>query len=268
MHKFLRYPFFYYITLLCVLLALANLPLLGADGTELPSLEYLRQKHIEYSNYSNQKLNSYYFSGRIKTFSGEEAMDSVIKVFKKKPNKLKSIFEQSIGENLFKVVTVYDGKQGVRLEYFNDVINSREFLDGDSLKALEFESYIKGIFLRASEKVGILKVDGFETIKGIECVRLSVTDLGFHNVDAIWLRLDNFQEAKYRRLKKNSGEAVDIEDVFFSDYVVTDNEQLYAQSSEKYVNDILTYTFQVDHFKFNFGLFNFFFKIEEITPDN
>ena len=268
MYKFLRYPYFCYITLLCVLLALANPPLLGADGTELPSLEYLRQKHIEYSNFSNQNLNSFYLSGRIKIFSGEEIIDSVIKVFKKKPNKLKSIFEQSIGENLLKVVTVYDGKQGVRLEYFNDVFHSKELLEGDSLKALEFESYIKGIFLRASENKGVLEVDGFETINGVECVRLSVTGLGFYKIDTIWLRLDNFQEAKYRSLKKNSGEAFDVEEVFFGDYVATDSGRLYAQSNEKYVNDFLAYTFQADYIKFNFGLFNSFFKIEEITPDN
>ena len=45
-------------------------------------------------------------------------------------------------------------------------------------------------------------MDGFETINGVECVRLSVTGLGFYKIDTIWLRLDNFQEAKYRSLKK------------------------------------------------------------------
>ena len=268
MYTILRYPYFSYFISSRLILAMANLPLFGESESIVPSLEYLRRKHIEYSNYSNQNLNSFYLSGRIHNFSGEETIESVIKVFKKKPNKLKSIVEQSIGGNLLKVETVYDGKQGVRFEYFNDMFHSGEFLVGDSLAELAFESHIQGIFLRATEKLGTLKVDGFETIKGVECVRLSVINFSFHNINTIWLRLDNFQEAKYQCLKNNSDGAVDIEDIFFSDYVSTDNGLLYAQSSEKYVNGILEYNFQVNHFKSNIGLFNTFFKIEETTPDN
>ena len=83
MCSILRYPYFNYFISSFAILAMANLPLFGVSESSVPSLEYLRRKHIEYSNYSNQNLNSFYLSGRIQNFLGEETTESVIKVFKK-----------------------------------------------------------------------------------------------------------------------------------------------------------------------------------------
>ena len=61
MCSILRYPYFSYFISSFVILAMANLPLFGKNKPirlVIPSLEYLRRKHIEYSNYSNQNLNS------------------------------------------------------------------------------------------------------------------------------------------------------------------------------------------------------------------
>ena len=237
--------------------------LTGKDTSKWPSLDTLRRNHIEYGKDFNVQLNSFFVSGTIENYEGGvESVRSKIKVFKKRPHKLRSIYEQALEEVSLKIEFIYDGKRGVRKEFIDDRQNAELELSGDALRAIQTEAFVDSLFLRASEKMGVLKVEGIEMINGVECVRLSVNGFEYGPIQTIWLRLDNYQEAKHSLLKTSSDGKPILEEIYFSHYLKSEGGILYPSASERYINGVIAYRFKVDQFKPNLGLFNSFFKIE------
>ena len=62
---------------------------------ELPSLDELKRLHIEGSNgqYTLDKLNSIFASGRILYYSEDETIERGFRIYKKRPNKYRSFYE-------------------------------------------------------------------------------------------------------------------------------------------------------------------------------
>ena len=239
--------------------------MLGEEASDLPSMDTLRRKHIEFSKGSSGQLNSFYMSGAITTYDGAEARSSSIKIFKKRPNKLRSSYEQVTDDWVYKIEFIYDGNRGVRLESINGVQKRKELLADDALKAIQEEAYFDGVFLRASESMEAFKVEGIDTVKGVECVRLSYVGSEFDHMEKVWLRLDNFQEAKYRNVIEGDDGVPIIEEIFFNNHIRSEESVFYPATIEKFVDGALVYQFNSGEFKSNLGLFDSFFKIEEIA---
>jgi len=245
--------------LLCCLFSLSAS---ATYGDSLPSLKSLREGHIKFNNtqYVHNKLNSFLAKGRVLRQENDKTEEQVFRIYKKRPDKYRSFHAVVIKNIVITTENIYDGKSAISIVSRNGQEISRNPILGDELSQLKLESLMDGPFIIVLNE-GTLKVEALERVEGVDCVRLLVDGNSEHPYRNIWLRLDNFQEAKITQIQKEPNGQEQLVDIYFSEFDATQGT-IFARRSDKKINGELVYTTIVDLFETNYGIYNSFFKVD------
>lgn len=245
--------------------AIMVLSVASADS-EIPSLEELKRLHIEGTNgqYSLDKLNSIYASGRILHYGDDETTERKFRVYKKKPNKYRSHYETRSAKNILESEIIFDGENAVRIFSQGGVEVYRENLEGDELDSIQLESRIEGPFLSVMEENNqYLNIVGYDYIEGEKCILLSIDERSKYPYRNIWISTDNYQEIKHDRFPSGNDEG-NSEEVFYRNFKYS-NGILFASRMDKFVNGRRNFTMFIDNFNVNYGLYDSLFEQDGST---
>lgn len=247
-----------------VILILAFLsPIIAAENNELPSIDELKRLHMEGSEgqYTLDKLNSVYASGRILYYTEDETIERGFRIFKKKPNKYRSFYETKLAQKIVQLEVIYDGENAIQIFSHGGREVYREKLQGDALDSIKFESRLEGPFLLVlEENKEYITLAGYEYIEGEKCVLLTVDERSQYPYRKIWLSTKNFQEVKFERFAADDGNEA-LEEVYFRNFK---NMQgiLFASRMDKFVEGKRSFTTFIDDFNVNYGLYDSLFDLD------
>ena len=123
--------------------------LLAEEYAELPSLDELKRLHMEGDNgqYTLDKLNSIFASGRIVHYKEDETVERVFRIYKKRPSKYRSFYETKTAKKIVQLEVIYDGENAIQIFSHGGREVYRENLQGEALDSVKFESRLEGPFL-------------------------------------------------------------------------------------------------------------------------
>jgi hypothetical protein len=229
---------------------------------DLPTLKSLKEEHVKSNNtqYVHNKINSFLAKGRLLRIGADATEEQLFRIYKKKPNKYRSFHQVTVRNIITTTENIYDGEAAISIISKNGQEVSRQKVLGDELLDIKREAVMDGPFLIVHEE-GCLTVDAFELVEGVECVRLLVDKRSQHPYEKIWLRLDNFQEAKTSQLEISADGEDQLIEFYYSEFQKTKGT-IFSQRVDKKINGELVYTTIIDLFETNYGIYNSFFKAE------
>lgn len=229
---------------------------------DLPTLKSLKEEHIENNNtqYVHNKLNSFLAKGRLLKSGANANEEQLFRIYKKKPDKYRSFHQVTVRNIITTTENIYDGEAAISIVSQNGQEVSRSEIVGEELEKMKREAGMDGPFLLVCEE-GYLTVDAFEMVEGVECVRLIADERSSYPFEKIWLRLDNFQEAKTSQLELGDDGEEQLVEIFYSEFDKTKGT-IFARRMDKKINGQLIYTTIIDLFETNYGIYNSFFKAE------
>ena len=249
---------------LVAIIVLAFTTQLFADvNVEIPTLDELKRLHIEGENgqYTLDKLNSIFASGRILYYTDEETIERGFRIYKKRPNKYRSFYETKLAKKIVQLEVIYDGESAIQIFSHGGREVYRENLQGEALESIKFESRLEGPFLLVMEEnKQYITIAGYEYIEGEKCILLEIDERSQYPYRNVWISAENFQEIKFDRITVKEGEE-QIEEVFYRNFK---NMQgiLFASRMDKYINGKRNFTTFVDDFNVNYGLYDSLFNLD------
>ena len=217
--------------------------LFADNDFELPSLNELKRLHLEGDSgqYTLDKLNSIYASGRILYYKDDETLERAFRIYKKRPNKFRSFYETKTAKKIVQLEVIYNGEEAIQIFSHGGREVYRENLQGEALDSIKFESKLEGPFLLVMEEnKQYITISGYEFIEGEKCILLKIDERSQYPYRSIWLSAENFQEIKFDRITLAEGEE-QLEEVFYRNFK---NMQgiLLASRIDKFINGCLLYT--------------------------
>ena len=257
MISFIKLP-----TIAIIIFALAA-QLIAEENIEIPTLDELKRLHIEGNNgqYTLDKLNSVYASGRILHYADDETIERGFRIYKKRPNKFRSFYETKLAKKIVQLEVIYDGESAIQIFSHGGREVYRENLKGEALESIKFESRLEGPFLLLMEEnKQYITIAGYEYIEGEKCILLEIDERSPYPYRNIWISAKNFQEIKFDRITLVEGEE-QLEEVFYRNFK---NMQgiLFASRTDKFINGKRNFTTFVDDFNVNYGLYDSLFEFD------
>lgn len=237
--------------------------LFADELNEIPTLDELKRLHIEGNNgqYTLDKLNSVYASGRILYYKDEDTIERGFRIYKKRPNKYRSFYETKLAKKIVQLEVIYNGEEAIQIFSHGGREVYREKLQGEALEAIKFESKLEGPFLLVMEEnKQYITIVGYEFIEGEKCILLSIDESSQYPYRNIWLSVENFQEIKFDRVDIEEGKE-QLEEVYYRNFK---NMQgiLFASRMDKFVDGKRSFTTFVDDFNVNYGLYDSLFDLD------
>lgn len=254
MISFIKLP-----TIAFIIFAFAS-QLFAEENVEFPTLDELKRLHTEGKNgqYTLDKLNSVYASGRILYYTDDETIERGFRIYKKRPNKYRSFYETKLAKKIVQLEVIYDGESAIQIFSHGGREVYRENLQGEALESIKFESKLEGPFLLVMEEnKQYITIAGYEYIEGEKCFLLKIDERSQYPYRNIWLSAENFQEIKVDRISVQESEE-QLEEVFYRNFK---NMQgiLFASRTDKFINGKRNFTTFVDDFNVNYGLYDSLF---------
>ncbi|MDG1701425.1 MAG: hypothetical protein P8I61_00730 [Opitutae bacterium] len=237
--------------------------LIAERDVEMPTLDELKLLHIEGNNgqYTLDKLNSVFASGRILYYTEEDTIERGFRIYKKRPNKYRSFYETKLGNKLVQLEVIFDGINAVQIFYHGGREVYRENLQGEALESVKYESKIEGPFLLVTEEEGqYVTIEGYDYIEDQKCILLSIDERSQYPYQKIWISAENFQEVKYDRLFLENDQEM-LEEIYFRNFKSIQGI-IFATRMDKYVNGKRKFATFIDDFNVNYGLYDSLFDID------
>jgi hypothetical protein len=163
--------------------------------------------------------------------------------------------------------TVFDGKNGwVEVSDAAGTLGVTK-MEGERLKVMQQDSNFDSPFHVPLKSLKYITAGAFETVNGIETVRMDLDPEGGFNYTNIWISLEHYQEVKVRKLltkeqlEKPANEGLKYEDIYYEKYKKKEGVHL-AYLVKHYIGDSLNKIVEINDVVVNRGIFDYYFEVE------
>lgn len=224
----------------------------ATSDQDIPSALELYHNHIENNGgrVNIQALSSLIINGEVITSSGKA---QTFKIVRKRPNLFRMKTESED--------TIFNGKQGWKIEFNRAGEKEVTALEGEALAALERVSDIEGPFVQLAGQYEKMRPVAIEDVLAQPAVRLEIDPSAGCAYHTIWLSMEHFQEVKLARTVTPSGAELPYEEaIYLSDFKKVEGIN-YSKKADYYRDGSHTKTVLIERIQANVGIFNSYFKV-------